>query len=446
MARTYLTLGVLATTLLLSFTAFSSTYVILPDMVLLEKCEAMGVPAGQCDSSHPSFVQAQAEQASFMSMFTVVTNVPCLFLCALFAHLSDRVGRKPFLLMTGLQGALSSGLMLWRGVARSDVVAACTCLRLLGGSIFGTVGNCMAAAADVTVEWSSKDRARVFSGLEGAIWIGQLLGPVTGGVASNLLGPQRSLVFATVVFALSLLVVLVSLPETLPREQRLPFTWRKANPLGGVVVAWRFPVCLVLAAAFFFAQFSAGFGGSLWPLYCKKEFQWPDGTIGALMSVCFTANAVGLIIIMPILAAWASPKAILVTSVASGCVMWSLFATTATAWHFFAVACIGAGAAMMYPVIRNSLATMLGPQLYGAGLGLVALVEMINAMIGPALGNQAFRIFEVQGMPDSLAFAIAAAALLVALVVFACVPGKQLSFERGCQTERLCEVEEVCGA
>lgn len=436
-----LTLGLLGVLMVLSWIGFSSTYVVFPDLVLREKCAALGIPNGQCSSAHPSFLEAQSEQTAFMALYCLLTNIPCSCLCAFYAHISDCRGRKSLCLVSCIQGVAIYGLIALQGLTGPWMLAIVVALNCLSGSIYGATGIMMAAAADVTTGWSPTDRARMFSRMEGCIWLGQFIGPTCGGVVANLIGPQHALLVPSALSAATLLLTLALLPETLPHEQRLRFSWKKANPLGGLAVARHFPSCVVLIGGMLFAQWAISSGVTTWPLFCKRELDWADGTTGALESVFFMANAVGLAFVMPFLAGRISAKSILMTAGVSAVAMWSLFASAVEGWHMFAIACIGTANAMMYPIIRTSLITILGPQLHGAALGVIALVELVCQTGAPTTANATWHLLEVRGWPDHAAFGIVAAELVVALAVFSFVPGGNLISEHSCNEARLCETQ-----
>jgi len=316
-------------------------------------------------------------------------------------------------------------------------------LNCLSGGIYGANGNLLASAADVSAGWSPTERARMFGRLEGAIWMGQTIGPSLGGVASNLLGPQRALVVPTLLSASCAVLGVALMPETLPRERRAAFSWRRASPLGGLLLVRDVPHCLTFAAGLLFAQWGISTGLTSVPLFCKRTLGWPDGTIGAVDTVYFAANGLGLLVCMPALARRVSAKSIAMLAGLSSATTWILLANVVRGWELFAVVCVAFASAMIFPIIRTSLVTVLGPQLNGVALGIMSLVELVCQLGAPAAASATWHVLDVRGWPDHVAFAIAAAEVAVALGIFAVVPGSQLRFETSFDVDRLCEGERL---
>src|SRR5436190_1287665 len=87
-----------------------------------------------------------------------------------------------------------------------------------------------AYVADVT---PVERRAAAF-GMVGAAWgLGFILGPGIGGLIGGL-GVRLPFWFAAAFSLTSAAYGLFVLPESLPKENRQPFAWRRANPAGSL--------------------------------------------------------------------------------------------------------------------------------------------------------------------------------------------------------------------
>src|SRR5205085_1419289 len=141
----------------------------------------------------------------------------------LWGRVSDRVGRRPTLLL-GLLGSVA-GYTLF-GLA--GTLALLFVGRVLMGIFGATIPTAQAAIADVT---APEDRARGMGLLGAAIGLGFILGPALGGVLSNLSGVIRLPLFernpyalpclaSAALAALNLIAAAFFLPESLPKALR----------------------------------------------------------------------------------------------------------------------------------------------------------------------------------------------------------------------------------
>ena len=133
------------------------------------------------------------------------------FFAPWWGRVSDRVGRRPVLLL-GLFGSAASYLAF--GLAGSLPVLFIA--RAANGLAGANVGVAQAYVADVT---GPEDRARGMGIIGAAFGLGFIIGPAVGGVLSRYGFAAPFLAAAAVTLANALLAV-VRLPESLPPERR----------------------------------------------------------------------------------------------------------------------------------------------------------------------------------------------------------------------------------
>src|ERR1700729_2549965 len=197
--------------------------------------------------------------------------------------LSDRFGRRPVILIS-LLGAAASYLIAgfapalgWLFVGR--VISGIT------GASFSAAG---AYVADVT---PSERRAQSF-GLIGAVFgLGFILGPALGGLLGDL-GLRVPYFVAAGLNLMNMLYGLFVLPESLPPENRRPFSYARANPLGSLLALGRHPIVLGLTGTMMCSFLAQWILQSTWALHTMSRFGWSLGMVGVSLMVVGAATAV----------------------------------------------------------------------------------------------------------------------------------------------------------
>ena len=133
-------------------------------------------------------------------------------LCApLLGKLSDRIGRRPVLLVSLLGTSLGFLLM---GAARS--LSLLFVARIIDGATGGNISTALAYIADVT---SPKERSRKMGIIGAAFGVGFILGPAIGGLLGHFSLAAPFYFAAALAFGNSI-AVFFYLPESLPPEHR----------------------------------------------------------------------------------------------------------------------------------------------------------------------------------------------------------------------------------
>ena len=223
-------MGLVFLTVFMDFLGFSIIFPIYPQLLkhyfetepegsmlhgLLKAAE------GIAGSDHPVAVAAL-----FGGLLGAIFSVLQFIFAPLWGKLSDRIGRRPVLLVTLSGTALAYALWAFAGSFTVLVIS-----RVLAGVMAGNISVAQAAAADAT---SGRDRSKAMGLIGMAIAAGILVGPALGGIASlhDLSGGVKATgVFGLNPFSLaagiSLVMALANVTlawrafgETLPAERR----------------------------------------------------------------------------------------------------------------------------------------------------------------------------------------------------------------------------------
>lgn len=179
-----------------------------------------------------------------VTLLMAVYSLAQLVFAPLWGVLSDRVGRRPVLLVS-----IGAAALFLAGFAAADSLALLFLFRTLHGACAANISTAQAAVADLT---TPEKRAAGMGLIGAAFGVGFTLGPWLGGELS-VFGYAAPIWLAAGLSALNFLLALVLLPETLPRKTGQPDSGserhqRTLNPARFLAVA-RHPVvglCVIL--------------------------------------------------------------------------------------------------------------------------------------------------------------------------------------------------------
>lgn len=159
-------------------------------------------------------------------VFATTWGVMQFFCGPLLGMLSDRVGRRPVLLLSFFGLGVDFLFMAFAPTLVWLLVG-----RILNGATAASFSTANAYLADVT---PPERRARVFGWMGSAFSFGFIIGPTLGGLLGEHDLRLPFIAAAALTFANWLYGVFI-LPESLPPERRAArFDWGRANPLGSL--------------------------------------------------------------------------------------------------------------------------------------------------------------------------------------------------------------------
>ena len=217
-------------------------------------------------------------------VFAATWGVMQLFCGPVLGMLSDRIGRRPVLLISFFGLAVDFLFMAFAPSLMWLFVG-----RVLNGMTAASFSTANAYVADVT---PPEARAKTFGWMGSAFSFGFLVGPAMGGflagpVFHGYLGDfslRLPFVVAAVLTTANLLYGIFVLPESLPRERRLTaFNWARANPVGSLGFLKSQSGLLGLAGVGFLFQLAHTVLPSIFVLYSGYRYHWTPDIIGLTM-------------------------------------------------------------------------------------------------------------------------------------------------------------------
>jgi len=335
------------------------------------------------------------------------------FICApLLGALSDRFGRRPVVLLSNFGLAVDYILMafapslIWLFIGR-----------LMSGATAASISTSFAYLADIT---PAEKRAAVFGKVGAAFGAGFILGPAAGGLLGQIDLHLPFWVAAGLGLANTLYGVFV-LPESLPRERRAAFSWRRANPVGALSLLVTRPGLLGLAVVNFGSQIAHTVLPSVYVLYAGYRYGWNELAIG--LSLAFVGLASVLtrwFIVGPVVARLGERNAIML-GFASGILGFIIIALVPNGlWAMICIVPLSLWS-IADPALQSMMTKLVGADEQGRLQGANVSVQSIAQLIGPFLFTLTFALFIGTSAPWTLPGApfLLAAALLALTVTFA---------------------------
>ena len=153
--------------------------------------------------------------------------------------------------------------------------------RIIGGITTASFSTASAYLADVT---PPEGRAKAY-GLIGAAWsAGFVAGPLIGGLLGEW-SPRSPFWAAAALSAAAFLYGLVILPESLPKDKRIAFSWKRANPLGALKLLRSHPELTGLASVNFLLWFAHHVFTAVFVLYAAHRYGWGPSQVGGLLAL-----------------------------------------------------------------------------------------------------------------------------------------------------------------
>jgi multidrug resistance protein len=298
-----------------------------------------------------------------------------LFSGPIIGKISDRIGRKPVLLISivgtavgyFITGSASAAWMLFLG-------------RIIDGASGGNIATAQACIADVT---APEQRSRAMGFIGAAFGLGFILGPAIGGILAQW-SHALPFYFAGALAAFNAVLVWVRLPETLSEERRLHP--KDAASLGEVFSEGRGAFIGTLLGASLLSTTGFAFIHLLFALFCQDHLGYDTKhTSYAFAYVGFIAVFVqgGLLRQLPMDKIEKPVAAIGAALLALS--LWLLPHSDKTGVFLAVSALMALGNGLLVPTLTGMASRHVHGRAQGRVLGLNASAGALGRFLGPSL-------------------------------------------------------------
>ncbi len=329
----------------------------------------------------PFYAESFGANAFTVGMLGTSFSLMQFVFSPLWGRLSDRVGRKPIILL-GLVGSCLSYLTLALATSLSILFLG----RIVGGIAGANIPTAQAYIADIT---TPENRAKGMGMVGAAFGLGFIFGPALGGLLSRL-GPSAPMWAASALCLGNAVAAWFLLPESRTPASR-PQAVGRIEALRRAVLK---PALLLLLSLYFivttaFSGFEATFA-----LFSERRFGYTAATMGFLFAFIGLVLAVvqGVLVgsvVKRVGEARLVPAAIFIIALGIGLVpfAWSVPVL------LVALGLLAVGMGFNGPSLSSMVSRLSDADDQGGVLGLASSLASLGRVVGPAWGGYLFDEF-----------------------------------------------------
>jgi DHA1 family tetracycline resistance protein-like MFS transporter len=299
-------------------------------------------------------------------------------------NLSDRFGRRPILLISLMGFSIDYTFMAF---------APTVFWLFIGRTIAGITGATMSTATAYIADVSTGDKRAANFGLVGAAsGLGFIIG-VSGGAFFGDISVKLPFMVAAGAALFNALYGYFVLPESLDKEHRRKFEWKRANPIGSFMQLAKYKALAGLAVAFTLVYIAQKAVEYQLPFYVYEKFKWTMtsvGVLGIFIGVLLIGIQGGLI--RYLIPKWGLKKNIILGLISYGLGL-TLIAFAGRGWQvylFMIPYCFGG---ISGPALQGLITSKFAPNEQGELQGGLNLLSSISLVIGPLLMGYSFKFF-----------------------------------------------------
>lgn len=294
----------------------------------------------------------------------------------ILGSLSDRFGRRPIILISLFGLGID---YLIQGLAPS--IGWLFVGRIIAGIMGASITTANAYIADIS---TPETRAQNFGLVGVAFGLGFIFGPALGGVLGGISIRLPFFVSAGLVF-LNWLYGFFVLPESLGKDNRSAFSWRKANPISSIGALKAYPLVAGLGVAFLFVSLAQRGMENVWVLYTGFRFGWGEVTNGLTLAlVGVMAVLVQGFLIRPAIKRFGERRAVLI-GLGVSTISFLCYGLATQGWMMLIIIVFGSLSGIAGPAIQGLIAGSVTPSEQGKVQGALTSLISLTSIIAPLI-------------------------------------------------------------
>ncbi len=324
--------------------------------------------------------------AYWIGLMTALYAVMQFIFAPVLGALSDRLGRRPVLLISLGGAAINYVLMAF---------APQLWLLFLGRAIAGLTSANMAVAMAYITDVSAQDqRARRFGLFNAVFGAGFIVGPVLGGVLGDY-GLRWPFIAAAVLNAANFLLALWFLPESrTPTRQKIDFA--ALNPLRPLRWALSMKPLLPVMLIFFILSATGEVYGTCWALWGTDAFQWNGLWIGLSLGAFGVCQTLAQAFLPGPAVKLLGERGAVLAGIASVCAALIVMALARQGWWVFAIMPVFALGGIGSPALQAMATRQVDESRQGQFQGVLASVVSLASIVAPLVFSTLYFVVRAQ--------------------------------------------------
>jgi len=311
--------------------------------------------------------------APYIGIMTALYAVMQFIFAPVLGALSDRLGRRPVLLIS-LAGAAINYLVM--------AFAPRLWMLLIGRAIAGlTSANISVATAYITDISPEETRAGRFGLFNAMFGIGFIVGPVLGGVLGDY-WLRLPFIAAAVLNAGNLLLALFILPESrVPSRERVDLA--ALNPLRPLRWVFSMKRLIPVTTVFFILSATGEVYGTCWALWGNDVFRWNGLWIGLSLGAFGVCQALAQALLPGPAVKLLGERGTILTGIAGACAALVVLAFATRGWVVFAIMPVFVLGGIGTPALQSLATRLVDESRQGQFQGVLASAVSLASIVGP---------------------------------------------------------------
>lgn len=299
-------------------------------------------------------------------------------------NLSDQYGRRPIILIS-LFGFAVDYILL----ALAPSIGWLFFGRMIAGITGASISTASAYIADISTD---EDRTKNFGLIGAAFGLGFIIGPLIGGLLGYY-GARVPFYVAALLCMMNFLYGLFVLPESLEKDKRRSFDWKRANPVGTFNFLRKQSKISNLIFALFLVYVALHAVQSNWHFFTMYKFNWTERAVG--LSLGLLGLLTGLV--QGLLIRWTTPKLGEQKSIYFGLLLYALglmlFAFTNQGWMLFIFLIPYSLGGICGPALQSIISKNVPSNEQGELQGALTSLVSATSIVGPPVMTNLFYYF-----------------------------------------------------